>query len=204
MESKMQTGLLLVLGAIVSLIGWMGLYPVGDSALEIAQALLDDPTMGQLGILLGYSGMISVMLGLHFLSRGMTNGGGAGARYTNISSILFLALIPGFIISLGFEWANTVAANIQEAVLLQNLAFAIGGGFSLVMGLGLVLTAVSIILEKTYHILVGILALIAGVALPASTLVDSTAVGSPLQIVAWMSFMLSAVVLGGMNIRDGR
>jgi len=63
---------------------------------------------------------------------------------------------------------------------------------------------VSIILEKTYHILVGILALIAGVALPASTLVDSTAVGSPLQIVAWMSFMLSAVVLGGMNIRDGR
>ena len=204
MESKMQTGLLLVLGAIVSAIGWMGIYPVGDSAPEIAQALLDDPTTGKLGMLLGYGGMVSVMMGLHFLSRGMTNGGGSGAAYTNISSILFVALIPGFIISLGFEWANTEAANIQEAVLLQNLSFAIGGGFSLVMGIGLLLTAVSIILEKTYHILVAILPLIAGVALPVSTLVDSTATGTPLQIVAWMSFMLSAIVLGAMNIRDAR
>ena len=47
MGSKMQTGLLLVIGTILAGIGWMALYPgdPSDGAAATAQAILDDPTM---------------------------------------------------------------------------------------------------------------------------------------------------------------
>ena len=46
MGSKMQTGLLLVIGTISAAIGWMVLYPAdsGDGAAAIAQAILNDTT----------------------------------------------------------------------------------------------------------------------------------------------------------------
>ena len=65
MGSKMQTGLLLVIGTILAGIGWMALYPgdPSDGAAATAQAILDDPTMSKIALLMGYGGIIAVATG---------------------------------------------------------------------------------------------------------------------------------------------
>ena len=48
LELKMQTGLLLILGTIVSLVGWMAIYPGDEKATaEFAAKLMADPTLAK-------------------------------------------------------------------------------------------------------------------------------------------------------------
>ena len=89
MGSKMQTGLLLILGTIVSLVGWMAIYPGDDSATaESAAKLMADPTLAKLGMLMGFGGMGAVFIGFLNISRKMAAGDGAGASYAKVSAIL--------------------------------------------------------------------------------------------------------------------
>ena len=80
MGSKMQTGLLLILGTVVSLVGWMAIYPGDDSATaESAAALMADPTLAKLGMLMGFGGMGALFIGFLNISRKMAAGDGAGS-----------------------------------------------------------------------------------------------------------------------------
>ena len=204
MGSKLQTGLLLTLGPIVSFIGWMALYPAGNdsSTVDIAQALMDDPVMAQMGITLGYGGMIALVMGLFFTSRGIATGDGSGRSYTNISQVLFVAIIPLMLISAGFEFANTEAANIAEGALMQNLALASSSGFPLAVGLGVLLLGIAMVLEKIQNIIVGIVLCLVGIILPISSFLGEN--GDVVQFVAWMGFMATGLILGGLTIRDAR
>ena len=63
----MQTGLLLILGTLVSLIGWMFIYPVDGgpdaTSAEKAADLMADPGLGKLGMLMGFGGMFAIFIG---------------------------------------------------------------------------------------------------------------------------------------------
>jgi len=204
MGSKLQTGLLLTLGPIVSLIGWMGLYPAGNetSTVVMAQKIMDDPVMAQMGITLGYGGMIALAMGLFFTSRGIATGDGSGRSYTNISQVLFVTIIPIMLMSAGFEFANTEAATIAEGALMQNLALATSSSFGLAVGLGVLLLGVAIVLEKIQHIIVGIALSLVGIILPISSLIGEN--GDVLQMVGWMGYMATGLILGVLTIRDSR
>jgi hypothetical protein len=204
MGSKLQTGLLLTLGPIVALIGWMGLYPAGNetSTVVMAQKIMDDPVMAQMGITLGYGGMIALAMGLFFTSRGIATGDGSGRSYTNISQVLFVTIIPIMLMSAGFEFANTEAATIAEGALMQNLALATSSSFGLAVGLGVLLLGVAIVLEKIQHIIVGIALSLVGIILPISSLIGEN--GDVLQMVGWMGYMATGLILGVLTIRDSR
>ena len=204
MGSKLQTGLLLTLGPIVSLIGWMGLYPAGNESetVVMAQKIMDDPVMAQMGITLGYGGMIALAMGLFFTSRGIATGDGSGRSYTNISQVLFVTIIPIMLMSAGFEFANTEAATIAEGALMQNLALATSSSFGLAVGLGVLLLGVAIVLEKIQHIIVGIALSLVGIILPISSLIGEN--GDVLQMVGWMGYMAVGLILGVLTIRDSR
>jgi hypothetical protein len=204
MGSKLQTGLLLTLGPIVALIGWMGLYPAGNetSTVVMAQKIMDDPVMAQMGITLGYGGMIALAMGLFFTSRGIATGDGSGRSYTNISQVLFVTIIPIMLMSAGFEFANTEAATIAEGALMQNLALATSSSFGLAVGLGVLLLGVAIVLEKIQHIIVGMALSLVGIILPISSLIGEN--GDVLQMVGWMGYMATGLILGVLTIRDSR
>ena len=200
MGSTMQTGLLLVLGTIASAIGWIGLYPADGtgSAAEQAQAIMANPDIAKVGILLGYGGMAAVFLGLFNIARGMAAAGGKGSSYGNVVFVLSIALLAGLIISAGLELGTTEATSAAGGVTLMGVAVAAGSSFQIVFGLTLALLGIGIALDKNFHITAAALAIIAGGSILVSSFIDLDA----LQFAGWIGFMLTSLVLGGLTLKS--
>ena len=199
MGSKMQTGLLLILGTIVSLVGWMAIYPAGDgTAAENAADLMADPTLAKLGMLMGFGGMGALFIGFLNISRKMAAGDGAGAPYANISAIMAMTLVVMMAIGIGIEWAVTEASDATEGARLMLHSAALETPFNLVGGLLMVLLGIGIILEKNFHIIIGGLAVVAGALFIISN-VDAVAMGG---FIGWIGTMLVALGLGVQTLRS--
>ncbi len=203
MGSKMQTGLLLVIGTILAGIGWMALYPgdPSDGAAATAQAILDDPTMSKIALLMGYGGIIAVATGLFFISRTMALAGGASAAYTSISMVLFIALIATFIAGFGLEYGSAEADSVAEGATLQGVAYALGGAVGLILGIALILLGIGIVVDKNFHVIAAALLVVGGLCLMLQGFVDGDA-GDVIEMIAWIGFMLGGLVMGGSSIKS--
>ena len=205
MESRMQTGLLLILGTIVATIGWIGFYPADgtESAVEQANKLMADPNIATVGIILGFGGMIAVFIGLLNICRSMVTIGGKGSPYANIATVLFMALIAGSILAAGLELGTTKATLAASGGALMDVSVALSGSAQITMGIALILLGVASALHKNFHIIAAALGVITGVMLIASSFTDSAeGLGWLLQLVGWIGFPFTALVLGGLTIRS--
>lgn len=202
MESKMQTGLLLVLGTIVSLIGWIFFYPVDggadQTAAEQAAQLMADSTLGKVGLLMGYGGMMAVFIGLMNIARSMATGGGRGSSYQNISKLLAIILLCVSAVAIGLEFTVAEATSAAAAATLMEVVGALEIPFALSCGLLLILLGVSFALRKNFHIIVAVLAVIAGALMLSSTICAADILG----FAGWIGLMLVSLVLGGLTIRS--
>ena len=199
MGSKMQTGLLLILGTVVSLVGWMAIYPGDDSATaESAAKLMADPTLAKLGMLMGFGGMGAVFIGFLNISRKMAAGDGAGSSYANISAIMAMTLVVMMAIGISIEWAVTEASDATEGTGLMLHSAALETSFSLAGGLLMVLLGIGIILEKNFHIIIGGLTVVAGAGFLLGN-VDAVDVAG---FAGWIGMMLVALALGVQNLRS--
>ena len=203
MGSKIQIGSILIIGAICSAIGWMGLYPGGpdDTSVELAQKLLDGGATAKIAILMGYGGMIVVLTGMVMLSRGMAMGGGAGSSYTNISMILFMAVLAGMVTALGLEYGSTEAGSIEEAATLQGITNAGGAASSLILGVSMILLGVGIFVEKNLNVSTSILAVISSIALILAIFLSGD-ISITLQWVGWSLFLLGTILIGVFTLRS--
>ena len=199
MGSSMQTGLLLVLGTIVSFVGWFGFYPDDGSAgaVERAQAIMADPGNAKLGLLLGYSGMLAVFIGVLNITRSMAMAGGAGSFYANVATVLGMALVAGLVMNMGLEYGIAEATSAAGGVTLAGVSLAMEGAFQLAMGIVVLMLGVGIALDKNFHVGAAAIAVIAGFMLLVSNFVDADAIG----FAGWIGFMLTSLVLGGLSIR---
>ena len=199
MGSKMQTGLLLILGTIVSLVGWIAIYPGDDSATaESAAKLMADPTLAKLGMLMGFGGMGAVFIGFLNISRKMAAGDGAGSSYANISAIMAMTLVVMMAIGISIEWAVTEASDATEGARLMLHSGALETSFNLAGGLLMVLLGIGIILEKNFHIIIGGLAVVAGAGFLLGN-VDALGVAG---FIGWIGMMLVALGLGVQTLRS--
>lgn len=206
MGFKMQTGLLLVIGTIVAGIGWMGIYPDGggDPAGQ-TKAILADTGTAKVGILMGYGGILAVLLGLLNITRGMAMGGGAGAAYANVATFLTLGLLAGLIASLGLEYGSAdvpmTQAGMAMAGTFQAIALAIGTAFGAFMGIVMILIAVGIYFEKNYHIVTAAGAVVAGVCLIIAAFGSGDA-ADVMELIGWIAFMATTLVIGGLTLKS--
>jgi hypothetical protein len=199
MGSKMQTGLLLILGTVVSFVGWMAIYPGDDSATaESAAKLMADPTLAKLGMLMGFGGMGAMFIGFLNISRKMAAGDGAGSSYANISAIMAMTLVVMMAIGISIEWAVTEASDATEGARLMLHSAALETPFSLGGGLLLVLLGVGIILEKNFHIIIGGLAVVAG----AGFLLGNVDAVEMAGFIGWIGMMLVGLALGVQTLRS--
>jgi len=200
MRSKTQTGLLLVLGTIALIIGWMGLYPADgtESAAVQAKKIMADPTIAKVAVLLGYGGMTAVLMGMFNITRGMVTAAGKGSSYANIVFILVAALISASIIALGLELGVTETTSVATGEILMSISIALASSIQITLGLTLALLGIGIALDKNLHIAVGVLAILTGAAFLISSFVDGVA----LDFVGWIGFMITSLVLGILTIRS--
>ena len=202
MGSKMQTGLLLILGTVVSLVGWMAIYPAGGgpdtTAAENAAALMADPILAKLGMLMGFGGMGAVFIGFLNISRKMAAGDGAGSSYANISAIMAMTLVVMMAIGISIEWAVTEASDATEGARLMLHSGALETSFNLAGGLLMVLLGIGIILEKNFHIIIGGLAVVAG----ACFLLGNVDAVDFVGFFGFIGMMLLALGLGVQTLRS--
>jgi len=200
MGSKTQTGLLLMLGTIVSAIGWIGLYPADgtESAAEQAKTIMANPDISKIGILLGYGGMAAVFIGLFNIARGMAAAGGKGSSYANIAFVLTVTLLTGLMISAGLELGTTEATSAAAGATLMGISIALGSSFQIVFGLTLVLLGIGIVLDKNLHIVAAAITIIAGGLLLIGSCVEADVLG----FAGWIGFVLASLALGVLTIRS--
>jgi len=199
MGSSMQTGLLLVLGTIVSFVGWFGFYPddAQTGAVERAQAIMADASTAKVGILLGYGGMLAVFIGVLNITRRMAMAGGAGSFYGNVATVLGMAMVAGLVMNLGLEYGIAEATSAAGGVTLAGVSLAMEGAFQLAMGVLVLMLGAGIALAKNFHVGAAALAVIAGGILLLGSFVDADTLG----FAGWIGFMLTNLVLGGLSIR---
>jgi len=203
MGSKMQTGLFLVIGTIVSLIGWMFIYPVNGgpdaTAAENAADIMADPGLAKVGMLMGFGGMGAVFVGFLNISRKMAAGDGAGASYANISAILAVALVVMGVFTIGIEWAAAEASSAAAGTALMQISLAGSTSFTMACGLLMVLLGIGIILEKNFHMIIGGLSVIAGALFLLGNIDDGLAMSG---FIGWIGMMLVALGLGIQTLRS--
>ncbi|MBL75791.1 MAG: hypothetical protein CL763_02565 [Chloroflexi bacterium] len=203
MELKIQTSLLLIIGTITALAGWMFIYP-GDgdgssAAADNAAALMENPDTARVGMLMGFGGMAAVFAGLLNVSRKMASGGGAGASYANISGLFAVVLFVLCLVIFGIEWAVTEASSDAIGVDLMQISAASEATFMTSCGLLLILLGVGIILEKNYHIVIGGFAVIAGLAFLSGFAGESL---EGAGFVAWIGMNLVSLAIGIQTLRS--
>lgn len=196
----MQTGLLLILGTISLIVGWLVIYPADPQGTTTEQALslMGDANTAQFGIFLGFGGMIAAMFGLINLARGMAMAGGSGASFANVAMMLGVALVSAFVVSAGLELGVTEAPTPESGVMIMGVALAIQGSVAPVFGILLLLLAAGIMLDKNLHIAAGGLAGIAGILM----LVGIFAESDPVEFASWIAMFITLIVLGVFTLRS--
>ena len=203
MELKMQTSLFLILGVIVSMVGWMFIYPGdGDGSAtpaENAAALMADPGLAKVGMLMGFGGMIALMMGFLNIARKMAAGTGLGAAFANVSGVFSLGLIIVMTLLLGVEWAAVEASSAEIGTALMQISKASETTFVVSMGLVLLTLGIGIIVEKNYHVIIGGFAAIVG----ATFLISMVGGGAGiLGFISWIGMLLVGLALGVLTLRS--
>ena len=203
MELKMQTSLFCILGAIVSMVGWMFIYPAsGDgsaTAATNAADLMADPGLAKVGMLMGFGGMIALMMGFLNIARKMAAGTGLGSAFANVSGVFSLGLIIVMTLLLGVEWAAVEASSAEIGTALMQISSATETSFMMSCGLLLLTLGIGIIVEKNYHIIIGGAAAICGVSFLISIVGGAAGL---LGFIGWLGMLLTAIGLGVQTLRS--
>lgn len=200
MDTKLQTGLLLILGPIVSMVGWIFLYPADptDPAAVWASKLIADPNgTAMLGMIIGFGGTLAMLIGLFNVCRRMIMANTVGSAYASVATILVLVTATMMICLFGFELEVHRAADVRAAGPLIAIAYAINSTMSGIIGLAVLLLAIGIALQKNYHIVIAGAGVLGGVVMIAATVAEKT----EWQGIGWPLMLLFAVAMGVMRIR---
>ncbi len=202
MGSKMQTGLLLILGTIVSFIGWMFIYPVDGGAdatsAENAADLMADPGLGKLGIMMGFGGMFAIFIGFLNIARKMASGNGPGSSYANIAAICALILATLGAMAIGMQWAVADASSEAAGAAIMQIDDSSTTSFMLVCGVLLLMLGIGIVLEKNFHMVIGGLSVASGALMFLAPLIDQGMLG----FFGWIGMMLLAIGSGVQVLRS--
>ena len=202
MGSKMQTGLLLILGTIVSFIGWMFIYPVDGGAdatsAENAADLMADPGLGKLGIMMGFGGMFAIFIGFLNIARKMASGNGPGSSYANIAAICALILATLGAMAIGMQWAVADASSEAAGAAIMQIDDSSTTSFMLVCGVLLLMLGIGIVLEKNFHMVIGGLSVASGALMLLAPLIDQGMLG----FFGWIGMMLLAIGSGVQVLRS--
>ena len=198
-------GGLLILSPIVAFVMFMGPFLPNTSDMTTAETLekmLEDKTLNMIGLLIVTLAMGSIALSHALLARSMRGAGKPGASCAELAGIILLIILPVLVAGLGYFWAAMEKAETDK--VLAEAILTNGEGLGEIIGIpwtiGFLLMGVAIILQKKFHIAVGIIA----VALPVVGFIseiggDSDAIDG-IGFIAFMGMLLLTVTMGVLTL----
>ena len=191
----MLTGLLLVIGTIVMVIGWIVVYPASptDSTAQQAADLMADPSISKLGMAMGFGGMIAMIMGLLHLARGMAN---AGSSYATLASYLIMPVLTLMVVGLGLEWAVAESSSDSAALALMAISLSFNTGIMLIGGAAFLLLGLGILISKNLNPIGA-----AGLILTGVLFILTMTVSPGLEDYSWPLFFLTTLLLGILSIK---
>lgn len=191
----MLTGLLLVIGTIVMVIGWIVVYPASptDSTAQQAADLMADPSISKLGMAMGFGGMIAMIMGLLNLARGMAS---AGSSFATLASYLIMPLLTLMVVGLSLEWAVAESSSDSAALALMAISLSFNTGIMLIGGAAFLLLGLGILISKNLNPLGAAALILTGVLF-----ILARTVSSQLEDISWPLFFLTTLLLGILSLR---
>jgi len=132
--------------------------------------------------------------------------GGGGELYAKLGFLMFAVVLPGAMVELGLvaAAADTAAiaggAGMSTAAALWAASQGVGTVATVIPLIGLGLIGIAMVIQKNYHVLVGILLIITGVL--GATFPVIFGYDSPNMFVVWIALTLSTIITGIVTIRS--
>lgn len=204
MSTRMLTGLLLIIGPIVLLAGFLVFGSSGalddwsDTAGTVTE-LGKDPGLVKTAASIVVLGMLGGAAGLAGLSHSMA--GGSGAHYARLG---FLLYVIGITIGLAeytllIGVAETAGDGQAGAETLFTASQAIGAGAATIWFLGLGVIGVSIFVQKNLHVILATLIVIVGIIGAVITRYDYA---SDLFIIPMLGSVVVTIATGALFLRS--
>lgn len=206
MNSRTLTGLLLIVGPIVTFAGFiaigagLGFDVDWDDPSEMIPALGDNAQLMKTLFPVATLGMIIVAAGFSGLHRSMSDG--SGAHYMSIGLLFFVigttVVVGESALSLGAsEAASDVNQALPEALLAA--AGAIGSIGEAIHFLGFAIIGIAIYAQKNLHSVLSILMFLIGLVGLGSALAAYT---SPIMLLSYAGMSILTLATGVLVIRS--
>ena len=209
-SSKTLSSWLLILGAILTLVIWVGLEPVlvGDynNPQEFLGMMAEAGDIGALLGLLGGTFFLVQIVGTVMFARQLGEGD-SGAAVANIAAILGIVLGAAIMVSndLGLSaLAAGSAGDGASAMVGAQVSFYSGASFGMLFGLTYLCLSIPMIaqasdmFQKVLGYLLGLLTLV----MIISTLAGLDLADSILGIIIWLGLVVVLVLTGVANLRS--
>ncbi len=209
-SNKILSSWLLISGAILTLVIWVGLEPaiVGDysSPQEFLGMMAEAGDVGALLGLLGAVFFLAQIVGTVMFARQLGEGD-SGAAVANIAAILGIVLGAAIMVSndLGLSaLAAGSAGDGASAMVGAQVSFYSGASFGMLFGLTYLCLSIPMIaqasgmFQKVLGYLLGLLTLV----MIISTLAGLDLADSILGIIIWLGLVVVLVLTGVSNLRS--
>ena len=209
-SSKTLSSWLLILGAILTLVIWVGLEPaiVGDynSPQEFLGKMAEAGDIGALIGLLGGTFFLAQIVGTVMFARQLGEGG-PGAAIGNIAAILGIVLGAAIIVTndLGLSaLAAGSAGDSASAMVGAQVSFYTGASFGMLFGLTYFCLSIPMIgqasdmFQKILGYLLGLITLVMIISTLAGLDLSDSIVG----IIVWLGLVVVLVLTGIANLRQ--
>ena len=204
MSTRMLTGLLLIIGPIVLLAGFLVFGSSGalddwsDTAGTVTE-LGKNPGLVKTAASIVVLGMLGGAAGLAGLSHSMA--GGSGAHYARLGLLLY---VVGITIGLAeyallIGVAETAGDGQAGAETLFTAATAIGAGATTIWFLGLSVIGISIFVEKNLHTILAALIVMVGVI---GVVIAGSDYTSDLFIIPMLGSVVVTIATGALFLRS--
>lgn len=208
-SSKTLSSWLLILGAILTLVIWVGLEPVlvGDynNPQEFLGMMAEAGDIGALLGLLGGTFFLAQIVGTVMFARQLGEGG-SGATIGNVAAILGIILGAAIIVTndLGLSaLAAGSAGDSASAMVGAQVSFYTGASFGMLFGLTYLCLSIPMIgqasnmFQKILGYLLGLITLVMIVSTVANLDLQDSIVG----IIIWLGLVVVLVLTGIANLR---
>lgn len=207
MDPRILSGLLLIVGPIVTIIFSFLIFPQDPSNINstLKELSINPALIGTAAIMSSFGFILSVC-GFYIIKDKMS--GGLGENYAKIAIIFLITSIPAKLVELGLISVAADTATIsfnttdKTAEILWIASQGVGTISTVIFSIGIFIFGIGILFQKNYNFIISFLLIItglSGVIVPATLGYDSSN-----MLIIYISYSITAIITGIFTIMNSK